>query len=195
MFNFQAIHPWVKDLNVNTSVQEKFQPSNISVVFLDIELQHCNWTISNLNLLIIGSDLRATGIFLRQDEGEGTVFITNSTFGHLNVSPGYRISVTFCNMDDANRLQTTLLDIIDCRLSILKCVFHNTPDLTLLHAVRSQIAIEDVKIIVGTTSYNLVEIADGSELELTHSTIIANKSTAFFHSQLSVVIPNLNVRL
>ena len=101
------------------------------------------------------SNLRR-GIFtLRMTGGEenGYIKITNSTWGHLNVSSGFNIEMSDCNFKDAITY-VPMLDVSFCNITIQSSTLHNE-NFSILKGLSSDIKITNTTFISSSTSEQL----------------------------------------
>ena len=137
------------------------------------------WRICGLDLSITDSQLGYVVFYLRQcsaTHNTRKVEIRSSTFGKLNASTDF-VQLSECNMDGSMRLNTTLLEIKDCELSVsdLKLFsehsWQKNQNSQILEALSSKVNLTNVNI--QNTSSNRAGgiFADNSIIKMTNVTV------------------------
>ena len=105
-----------------------------------------------INLVIRQSDLRGGNFTLRMtgSENTGHIEITNSTWGHLNVSSGFDISISNCYYSEIRTTTIPLIDAAFCNITIKNSLFYwYDYGLAVLRAVFSHIQIQNITFLMG----------------------------------------------
>ena len=116
---------------------------DISVIFLGIEHISANWTVIDTNLEISHSDLGGANFTVRMT-GSGSIGyieISNSTWGQLNVSRGFNIKVSDCQMGSR---AIPVINSASCNVSVSNSIF--LPVVALVRAVSSHFYLANVTI-------------------------------------------------
>ena len=96
---FQETNEWLVNLTVFVSATNTPR-LDTSVIFLGVEQISANWTLIDVNHEISHSDLGGANftVIVTGSGSIGYVEISNSTWGQLNVSRGFDIKVSDCQM-------------------------------------------------------------------------------------------------
>ena len=82
--------------------------NNITIEFLNVTLLESNWKLYGINVNMYASNLGQTNLSIckvTEQKRTGIVNIINSTFGYLNVSDGFKISITDWIIDGSLKLK------------------------------------------------------------------------------------------
>ena len=172
---------------------------DISVNFRGVSLSVTAWTIHDLNLFIHDSSMFKVKLFLDERLSHQAyvrmIHIVNSTFGHMNVRGGYNIQVFDCIVDGNTVMsKSTLLDVVGGTLSVSNSSFqHLGEEATgaatspgLLRAVGCKIHMVSVNCSNNKAPGGLIQIQNGSELNVQNSTFINNGNISSPSSVISV---------
>ena len=121
---------------------------------MDVEKISANWTLTDINLIMRHSDLNGGNVTLgiTTNENIGNVEITNSTWGHLNVSHGFNIRISDCYYTDVSAVTIPLIDVVLCNMIIHNSVFYLHPKerngFGVLRSVSSNIQMVNITLII-----------------------------------------------
>ena len=189
----QDKYPWITNLTVVTSVTKEARfVENICFQFNKVTLLNPSWEFKGISLILNKVNMSTTSLLLSSLDKQHPVRIvnmTNSTFGNLNVSNGYQITLSQCYIDGTT---STLLVISNCTLTITRCNFYKNagPGFGIAALRTTQATMEDVNFIqIVYVQGNLFNITSNSSLYLNRVT---------FHRQGDAVLsryPYLYVEL
>ena len=152
---FQNSHPWLRSWTVFVSIVKYPSRLNVGVDFFSVSLLDSHWTIYRLDFYCFQSELSKTTIVLL-DEPCFNISLpptfqkaqfSGSILGELQVlSPLYTVTVTGCEINGANGMNTTLITVSDSCLILKYCEIYGNmvpDDVALMRAVNSNVTIED----------------------------------------------------
>ena len=130
-------------------VDQEIYVRSFNVAFLVITC-----ILNGLSLEIKESQLTMGNVIMNSDSGrshkDGHVFVTNSTWQHLEVNSGFQISVLECNVDGINLETSILMNITESEITIKDLLFYNfnvSRGTAILNAIQSKVAFTNVQFI------------------------------------------------
>ena len=156
--------------------------SNPSVNFLNVTAIAGDWGLTDMDLVLNQSDLsraKFTVSMTRRDK-IGYVEITNSTWGHVNASSGFEISVVHCYYTNI-RTTTPLLVATLCKVTIKLSTFSQDMEgfvgLALLNATSTDAQMLNVNFNLGLHRDDdepVIQVNDKSKLHMENCSVQFN---------------------
>ena len=132
---------------------EAFTERSITLEFENISLlMNTKYTIPGLNVLLYQVELPQTVLNIHnldRQNNTGMVTVTNSTFGYMNVTREFDISISDCYINDSSRPPKMVMGLNGCNLSINRSTVYKTaPDnCSMIQATKCKIDMVDVNLI------------------------------------------------
>ena len=143
-----------------------------------------------MNLLILSANLENTSIQMEQPrQSEHTIYIFNSTFDHLQVLNGFEITVTECTIDGTTKLEIPWMETITSSINLNYITFYNlysASDVAIRKAVASKVYMEGIYCGNSYGGLGLIQILNGSVLNLNKSTFEYNGNLIWTLSAVTV---------
>ena len=151
--------------------------STICTKFVGVTSVHGDWILTNVNLVLSQSNLSGGNFTLRMTGSNttGYIKITNSTWGHLNVSRGFEISISDCYFSDIRISRAASIDTTFCNISVKNCIFSlkekRSGRFPVLRAISSHIQMENVTFTMDSNEINehAIQIRNESKLHMENS--------------------------
>ena len=156
------------------------------------------WKLYGFNFLITNSSVAKTKFILCPNGHIRKTYSINiiaSIFGQIQASKGFNINILNCSMDGNKRLTSTLIDILNCKLSIRNFTFfiHKKYDKgpAIINAVESHIYMVNVNILQNYVLDGLILASNKSVLHVANSTFESNGMLLLTSAVFVVKINNL----
>ena len=147
-----------------------------NITLNEVTLDDSIWELHGLNLKIINAIVPKTKFLLYSNNKEDfihSVNILSSSFGQLKVLMGFNINISNCYIDGNTRLSSTLIDIVDCNLSITNFIFFNQmkhdKGPAIINAMACHIDIMNVNILQNYALDGLIWVSNSSVLQIKNS--------------------------
>ena len=166
----------------------------VSVTFNSVTLLESNWTIIELNLKIISSDLRNTNFILISPTEElnikKLIYISNSSFGSLTVSKGFQIHIHNCVLNGTARFTATLINVIRCKLTLNNVTFFNhikyDKGPIAINSLESQINMKFVNFTQNYATCGIIKASNHSHI-LVENSVFENNGIYMLTSGVFIV--------
>ena len=139
------------------------------------------WTLYGFNLHIINALVTKSKFFLMSDDNKANIYLVNilsSSFGQLQTSGRFHITIVNCYLDGNTRGTSTLVDIVDCTLNIEKFIFFNHRKYdkgpAIINAVNSYVSMVNVNIYKNYALNGLIWASKSSKLYIKKSNFNGN---------------------
>ena len=147
-----------------------------NITLNEVTLDDSIWELHGLNLKIINAIVPKTKFLLYSNNKEDfihSVNILSSSFGQLKVLMGFNINISNCYIDGNTRLSSTLIDIVDCNLSITNFIFFNQmkhdKGPAIINAMACHIDMMNVNILQNYALDGLIWVSNSSVLQIKNS--------------------------
>ena len=153
---------------------------NVTLAFTNVSLLNSNWSIHGLNVAMIKANLSQAWLWIhriRKQANKGFVHITNSTFGYLNVSRQFDISMLNCYIDGTTRLQSTLIHTDGSNVTIKGSIIHKNKIEgfePLIQATNSEVYLNEVNFTTNSGSY-LLQVSNRSTSHMKQLLLSCNR--------------------
>ena len=165
----------MNNLTVEISIFPKNRNANISVNFKDLCQLSGNWTIHGLNLSMVNTTSHELSVTIEKaidQKKNNFISIINSTWGHLNVSPGHNVLVSNSHFNSVVSSKKTLIEVSNSSLNISKSSFYDLrvqENPAILKAINSHVVIENISCTNNVGAYGLLQVFNGSKLVMKES--------------------------
>ena len=169
--------------------------NNIQLEMINITLNTSTWKIYGLNVLIQKAVMVKTQLLLESFAKKKYLnFLTiyKSKFYSLEVNGGYNITISECHFVDNVTLDSTIIKVYNSVLNIMNSTFRNIGKLNsgsaIIDAANSLILIKSVHVSDNYASNGLIEISNGSHLQIERSFFGRNGNDLLYSSIIFIKI-------
>ena len=167
--------------------------NNIKLEMINITLNASTWKIYGLNVLIQKAAMVKTQLVLESFAMKkyfNFLTIYKSKFYSLRVNSGYNITISECQFIDDVTLESTIIKVYNSVLNITNSTFRNigksNSGSAIIDATNSLVLIKSVNVSDNYASNGLIEIADGSHLQVERSIFKRNGYYMLSSSVISI---------
>ena len=162
----------------------------------EVTLGNSIWILDGFNLTIINAIVPKIKFLLNSSYKDDMIYsakILSTSFGQLKASRGFHIYISNCYINGATRFTSTLIDIVNCNLSIVDLIFFNQmkhdKGPALINAITCNIDVTNISILQNYALDGLISVSDNSKLLVENSIFNGN---GLLFSTRGVLILNHN---
>ena len=189
--NFQNNHKWFS--NQSVVISQLKDNVNISVYFIHISRLYSDWTLNDLSVKVMDSDLGNTVILLTNKHERRQMNIHNSTWGNIQTD-NVQLKVSGCVINGYNRLQSALLNMKNTTMIFKYSYFYDryleaSDGSSIISATNSVVRMENIEEN-HNRAHAIIHISNNSELLIANSFFQSNYIVHFGLNQSSVSLTN-----
>ena len=178
-------------IEIFTIIQHKL--NNIKLKMINVTLNTSTWKIHGLNVLIQKAVMAKVQLVLESIAKKyysNFLGIYESKFYSLTVNGGYNITISECQLIDNVTLESPLIKVHNSILNISRSNFQNIDKLNsgsaIIDATSSTVLMKSVNMSYNYASNGLIEISNGSHLQIEKSFFKRNGDDILSSSIISI---------
>ena len=186
-------------IEIFTITQHKVNNSKLEII--NVTLNTSTWNIHGLNVLIQKATMVKVQLVLESINKKNYFnFLTiyKSKFYSLRVNGGYNITISECQFIDNITLESTMIKVYNSVLNIMNSTFRNigksNSGSAIIDASNSLVLIRSVNVCDNYASNGLIEILNGSQLQIERS-IFKRNGHYIFSSSIIFIKRNCTVTI